>query len=248
MGNTNEENVKSPKGFYMKYEWYELFATMKPKQFHNVMMNSYNYLLGNELFKMNQSESQVFIFIIKPVLEYNKKVYQDKCTHNAKISRKGVEAKAEKKLMESTNKTQINPLGKTTNPELPKDKSITKEKDINKSKDVIKLDGKSESKVEDTVQIEASTIDEDFIILDSFKELVKIDSSQLEDNEDFQYVNNCRILAQDAGWFGFFQLIFKSSIKELPELIKIHKSSLDEYSLLEIRKHRNFYIKKLLNK
>ena len=248
MGNTNEENVKSPKGFYMKYEWYELFATMKPKQFHNVMMNSYNYLLGNQLFKMNQSESQVFMFIIKPVLEYNKKVYQDKCTHNAKISRKGVEAKAEKKLMESTNKTQINPLGKTNNPELPKDKSITKEKDINKSKDVIKLDGKSESKVEDTVQIEASTIDEDFIILDSFKELVKIDSSKLEDNEDFQYVNNCRILAQDAGWFGFFQLIFKSSIKELPELIKIHKSSLDEYSLLEIRKHRNFYIKKLLNK
>jgi hypothetical protein len=246
MGNTNEENVKSPKGFYMKYEWYELFETMKPKQFHNVMMNSYNYLLGNELFKMNQSESQVFMFIIKPVLEYNKKVYQDKCTHNAKISRKGVEAKAEKKLMESTNKTQINPLGNTTNPELPKDKVISKEKDI--SKDEFKLNVKSENKVEDAVQVESSKIDEDFIILDSFKELVKIDISKLEDNEDFQYVNNCRILAQDAGWFGFFQLIFNSSIKELPELIKIHKSSLDEYSLLEIRKHRNFYIKKLLNK
>ena len=96
MGNTNEENVKSPKGFYMKYEWYELFETMKPKQFHNVMMNSYNYLLGNELFKMNQSESQVFMFIIKPVLEHNKKVYADKCAHNASISRKGVEAKAAK--------------------------------------------------------------------------------------------------------------------------------------------------------
>ena len=173
-------------------------------------------------------------------------MYQDKCTHNAKISRKGVEAKAEKKLMESTNKTQINPLGNITNPELPKDKVISKEKD--KGKDEFKLNVKSENKVEDVVQVESSKIDEDFIILDSFKELVKIDISKLEDNEDFQYVNNCRILAQDAGWFGFFQLIFNSSIKELPELIKIHKSSLDEYSLLEIRKHRNFYIKKLLNK
>jgi len=151
------------------------------------------------------------------------------------------------KLKDETDTTQNNPLGKTTNPELPKDKSITKEKDINKSKDEIKLEGKSESIVEDAVQIEASTIDEDFIILDSFKELVKIDSSQLEDNEDFQYVNNCRILAQDAGWFGFFKLVLKSSIKELPELMKIHKSSLDEYSILEIRKHRIFYLKKLLN-
>ena len=163
------------------------------------------------------------------------------------FQKKGVEAKAAKKLKDETDTTQNNPLGKTTNPELPKDKSITKEKDINKSKDEIKLEGKSESIVEDAVQIEASTIDEDFIILDSFKELVKIDSSQLEDNEDFQYVNNCRILAQDAGWFGFFKLVLKSSIKELPELMKIHKSSLDEYSILEIRKHRIFYLKKLLN-
>ncbi len=248
MENKNEENLFSPKGFFMKLEWYELFATMKPKQFHNVMLNSYNFLLGNELLEMNQSESQVFMFIIKPVLEHNKKVYADKCAHNASISRKGVEAKAAKKLREEADATQNNPLGKTTNPELPKDKSITKEKDINKSKDVIKLDVKSEAIVEDAVQIEASSIDKDYIILDSFKELVKIDTSKLEDNEDFQYVNNCRILAQDAGWFGFFQLVLKSSIKELPELMKIHKSSLDEYSILEIRKHRIFYLKKLLNK
>ena len=46
------------------------------------------------------------------------------------------------------------------------------------------------TKVEDVVQVESSKIDEDFIILDSFKELVKIDISKLEDNEDFQYVNN----------------------------------------------------------
>jgi hypothetical protein len=111
-----------------------------------------------------------------------------------------------------------------------------------------KLEFKIETKGDNNVFYLSGKIDEDFIILDSFKELVKIDISKLEDNEDFQYVNNCRILAQDAGWFGFFQLIFNSSIKKLPELIKIHKSSLDEYSLLEIRKHRNFYIKKLLNK
>ena len=248
MENKNEENAFSPKGFFMKLEWYELFTTMKPKQFQNVILNSYNYLLGNELLGMNQFESTIFEYAIKPVLVHNNKVYQEKCAHNARISKKGVEAKAAKKLKDETDTTQNNPLGKTTNPELPKDKSITKEKDIIKSKDVIKLEGKSEAIVEDAVQIEASTIDQDYIILDRFKELVKIDSNQLEDNEDFQYVNNCRILAQDAGWFGFFQLVLKSSIRELPELMKIHKSSLDEYSILEIRKHRIFYLKKLLNK
>ena len=226
MENKNEENAFSPKGFFMKLEWYELFTTMKPKQFQNVILNSYNYLLGNELLGMNQFESTIFEYAIKPVLVHNNKVYQEKCAHNARISKKGVEAKAAKKLKDETDTTQNNPLGKTTNPELPKDKSITKEKDISKSKDIIKLEGKSEAIVEDAVQIEASTIDK----------------------EDFQYVNNCRILAQDAGWFGFFQLVLKSSIRELPELMKIHKSSLDEYSILEIRKHRIFYLKKLLNK
>lgn len=230
MENKNEENLFSPKGFFMKLEWYELFATMKPKQFHNVMLNSYNFLLGNELLEMNQSESQVFMFIIKPVLEHNKKVYADKCAHNASISRKGVEAKAAKKLREEADATQNNPLGKTTNPELPKDKSITKEKDIVKSK------------------VETRNIDEDIIVLENFKELVKIDSNKLEDKEDLQYVNNCKILARDAGWFGFLQLVLKSNIKQLPEVMKIHKSSLDEYSILEIRKHRIFYLKKLLNK
>jgi hypothetical protein len=244
MENKNEENLFSPKGFFMKLEWYELFATMKPKQFHNVMLNSYNFLLGNELLEMNQSESQVFMFIIKPVLEHNKKVYADKCAHNASISRKGVEAKAAKKLREEADATQNNPLGKTTNPELPKDKSITKEKDIVKSK----VETILEYKTEDEIQVETRNIDEDIIVLENFKEKVKIDSNKLEDKEDLQYVNNCKILARDAGWFGFLQLVLKSNIKQLPEVMKIHKSSLDEYSILEIRKHRIFYLKKLLNK
>ena len=131
MENKNEENVFSPKGFFMKLEWYELFAAMKPKQFQNVILNSYNYLLGNELLGMNQFESTIFEYAIKPVLVHNNKVYQEKCAHNARISKKGVEAKAAKKLKDETDTTQNNPLGKTTNPELPKDKSITKEKDIN---------------------------------------------------------------------------------------------------------------------
>ena len=92
MENKNEENAFSPKGFFMKLEWYELFTTMKPKQFQNVILNSYNYLLGNELLGMNQFESTIFEYAIKPVLVHNNKVYQEKCAHNARISKKGVEA------------------------------------------------------------------------------------------------------------------------------------------------------------
>lgn len=242
MENKNEENVFSPKGFFMKLEWYELFATMKPKQLQNLMLNSYNFLLGNELLIMNQFESTIFEHVIKPVLLHNNKVYQEKCAHNARISRKGVEAKAAKKLKEETDTTQNNPLGKTTNPELPKDKTITKEKEIVKSKDEIK----SEDIIEIRVPVESSKVDKEYEVLDKFKELVKIDTSCLDENDDIQYVKNCKVLAKEAGWHGFFQIVLKSGLNELPELIKIYKTSLDEYSIKDIRKHHIFYLNKLV--
>ena len=246
MENKKEENVFSPKGFFMKLEWYELFATMKPKQFQTIMLNSYNYLLGNELLEMNQFELTIFEYAIKPVLVHNNKVYQEKCAHNARISKKGVEAKAAKKLKVETDLTQNNPMGNLSNPELPKDKSRNKEKDIIKSKEEFKTEIKSEDKVEIKVPAESSIIDKDFEVLNKFKELVKIDSRILEEKDDARFVSECKILAMDAGWYGFFQLVLKSSLVELPELIKIHKTSLDEYSIREIRKHHIFYLNKLL--
>ena len=83
-------------------------------------------------------------------------------------------------------------------------------------------------------------------VLEKFKELVKIDTRFLDEKDDIQYVNLCKILAEDTGWDGFFQIVLKSSLNELPELIKVHKTSLDEYSIKEIRKHHIFYLNKLI--
>jgi hypothetical protein len=242
MENKNEETVFNPKGFFMKLEWYELFTTMKPKQLQNVILNSYNFLLGNELTGMNQFELTIFKYAIKPVLEHNNKVYQEKCAHNAKISKKGVEAKAAKKLEKETDITQNNPLGNLPNPELPKDISRTKEENIVISKDVIK----SVDTFEIKVPVESGKVDKEFKVLEKFKELVKIDTRFLDEKDDIQYVNLCKILAEDTGWDGFFQIVLKSSLNELPELIKVHKTSLDEYSIKEIRKHHIFYLNKLI--
>lgn len=246
MENKKDEILFNPKGFFMKLEWYELFATMKPKQFQNIILNSYNYMLGNELLGMNQFESTIFEYAIKPVLVHNNKVYQEKCAHNARISKKGVEAKAAKKLKVETDLTQNNPLGIIPNPDLPKDKPRVKEKEIIKNKEEIKNEIKSEDKVEIKVPVESSISDKDFEVLNKFKEIVKIDSRILEEKDDARFVSDCKMLALDAGWYGFFQLVLKSSLLELPELIKIHKTSLDEYSIREIRKHHIFYLNKLL--
>lgn len=144
--------------------------------------------------------------------------------------------------LQSTNSTNFNNtsiiLGKNEIElnNAQKEENVVISKDVNKPEDTFKI----------KVPVESGKVDEELKLLEKFKELVKIDTRLLDERDDIQYVNLCKILAKDAGWDGFFQIVLKSRLNELPEIIKIHKTSLDDYSIKEIRKHHIFYLNKLI--
>ena len=144
--------------------------------------------------------------------------------------------------LQSTNSTNFNNTSIILGKNEIEINNAQKEEDIVISKDAIK----SEDTFEIKVPVESGKVDKEFEVLEKFKELVKIDTRFLDENDDIQYVKLCKILAKDTGWDGFFQIVLKSSLNELPELIKIHKTSLDDYSIKEIRKHHIFYLNKLI--
>ena len=220
-------NKQKIKAVLLKMEWSEMFNELQNEQVGKLIKNCFLHLNDQELLEMDQFESVLFKFTIKPVLEFNSAKYHEKCERNKSAGLKG--GRPSKTI------TQNNPDGFSNNPEKPKDKDrvIDKVKDIDSNKEINKI-------IETSINFRSE-------IESKFKMLLNIPSAQLDDL-DSKFVYNVRLLESAIGWQKMFKILLEANDSVYENMLLSIENKYIVELLQSVRSQYSIYLDKVVNK
>ena len=241
----HKNEYSKPPQILLKPEWGKMLEFLSNKDIATAFKNIYKNYNDEPLEKMSPLAA-MFFSRVEEVLIYNAQRYQITVERNR---RNGNKSKGRPKQQNIT-EIQENPVGNVGYPNNPKDKPINKNTDIDIDKvtDITKDKGviNNEISTNTTIKkIESSDgLKQD--LLQKFKQLIQLDINTLKDPEDQYFIINSKNIFAETGWDGFNKIILDSNRIELESLLKKYNCSYTEVEVMEIRKHCNYYLNKLI--
>lgn len=241
----HKNEYSKPPQILLKPEWGKMLEFLSNKDIATAFKNIFKYYNDEPLEKMSPLAA-MFFSRVEEVLIYNAQRYQITVERNR---RNGNKSKGRPKQLNIT-EIQENPVGNVGYPNNPKDKPINKNTDIDIDKvtDITKDKGviNNEISTNTTIKkIESSDgLKQD--LLQKFKQLIQLDINTLKDPEDQYFIINSKNIFAETGWDGFNKIILDSNRIELESLLKKYNCSYTEVEVMEIRKHCNYYLNKLI--
>lgn len=257
-------NTKTPSNILLKLTSLGKlkFLTMEEKGV--LLTNAYHFHTGDDLIEMTPITEMLFMDLAE-VFEYNIEKYQTIVERNRENGKKGGSKKKQPT-------TQNNPLGLIGNPKEAKDKAIGKDKATEKEKAKVNLKAPVEikavvnekvlAKEEDRGEENEIDIHEENPVdinlnrslfdirtnssnsFDKLKAIAKLDTNSINDNESSRFIDNCKILVENSGWHGFYEIILNSEAKEVPALLATYKSNINKETILDMRINLLYYMSK----
>jgi hypothetical protein len=222
---TDNRNEMKPQNILLKLSWATSIKILNNKERSDVFCNIFNYHTGEDLLPMSKT-AQLFFSSAVEVFDYNINKYQQTVEKNRINGSKGGRPKFE---------NPNNPIGYSNIPENPKEKDIEKDKIIDRDT------FNDKEKSNDTIK------EEDILILNKFKILAELNPNNISDSEGRFFIIEVKSLVAEVGWDKFYQLILGSTQSNVLDLISIFEIQKLEGLILDIRKHFNYYLDKLVN-
>lgn len=220
------ENEINPKNILLKLNWAASIEILNDKEKSAVLTNIFRYHKGDDLVPMSKA-ANLFFAGARDVFDYNIEKYQQKVQDNRINGRKGGRPKI---------KNPKNPDGFFNNPENPKEKEIDRFKDNDKVIDTIKASDKS--------SITLNEIDK--LNDEKYKKIYQIEFDQLTEYDDKVFCAHVKELVDQVGWEQFYYLISGTGLNDAVEQLDNLGLKKLEYSLINIRKHHTYFLKKLV--
>jgi hypothetical protein len=228
------ENDINPKNILLKLNWASSIEILNDKEKSSILTNIFRYHTGNDLVPMSKA-ANMFFSGARDVFDYNIEKYQQKVQDNRINGRKGGRPKI---------KNPNNPDGYFKNPENPKEKDIDIFKD--KGIDSNKLMDNTSTSININEKNKSNRNIEFTNNNNGFKKIYEIEFDQLTEYDDKVFCANVKELVDRVGWEQFFYLISGTEINDAVE--QLDKLGFDklESSLINIRKHHNYFLNKLV--
>ncbi len=228
------ENGINPSNILLKLNWCTSIEMLNDKEKSSILTNIFRYHTGKDLVPMTKAAS-LFFSSATDVFDYNIEKYKQKVEGNRINGRKGGRPK-----IKNPSGLINNPDGFFENPENLKDKVI----DIGKEKD-----REIDKTIDKGIIIEKDKSNRNLDIkikYQKFKKIFEMDCDQLKQIDDKEFCANVKELVGLVGWTQFFNLILGSSLIDALEIINILGISNFESRIVEIRKHHNYFLEKLV--
>lgn len=243
----HKNEYSKPPQILLKPEWGKMLEFLSNKDIATAFKNIFKYYNDEPLEKMSPLAA-MFFSRVEEVLIYNAQRYQITVERNRRNGNKSKGRPKQQNIIE----TQENPVGNVGYPNNPKDKPINKNIDIDKNivkdKNIVEDKCIINNKISSNTglrEIESSDgLKQN--LLQKFKQLVKLDINTLKDPEDQYFIINSKNIVAETGWDGFNKIILDSNKIELETLLKKYNCSYTEIEVMEIRKHCNYYLNKLI--
>lgn len=255
MKESKNENELSPPNILIKLSWGNTIKLLNDKEKATILTNIYHYHTGEELKPMTKA-AQLFFSNAIEVFDYNIKNYRNKVEANRENGAKGGRPSASKSAAVLKNPTNPDGLFENPNNLKDKEKDKPKEKDILKAKlnDITKENDKVKAKNtfiesinENNIGKDKSSINPELILkLDKFKKIANLECDSIKDEVDRIFCIEVKELVNEIGWDQFFDLILSASYADAVEQIKKLGIKSMESSILDIRRHHNYFLNKLI--
>ena len=202
-----------------------------------IFTNMFNYHTGTELVAMSDIAEMFFSGLVE-VFEYNIFTYQEVVKKNRKNGRKGGRP---------IKKTQNNPTVKSGNPNNLKDRDIVnvnvKGRDISNNIDITNSNATELTKPTPTPIGTAETKQ----YQEKFRKVIDLDFRNIPDLESKHFCYDVIDLYEKLGWSRFDVLIFGTSKKEVPAVLKEYSLSELEAGVIGIKRSYSYFLNKLIN-
>ena len=245
MKEIKNENDLTPQNILIKLSWGNTIKLLNDKEKATILTNIYHYHTGEELKPMTKA-AQLFFSNAIEVFDYNIKNYKIKVEANRANGAKG--GRPSNNMPVSVKKKPINPDGLFENPQnlkekdKPKVNDITRENDKEKAKDTF-----IESINVNNIEIDKSAIHPELSLkLDKFKKIINFECDSIKDEVDQMFCIEVKELVNEIGWDQFLELILGSGYADAVELINKLGIKSMESSVLDIRRHHNYFLNKLI--